>query len=207
MDNQARGQAVGNAAKVAVDLTAIVFGGTPVGDPTALFQVWQQLHQQVATSMIALNESLETPAPAAPHPAGFSAEQAVVSAFPGTTVVTAPVAQPAVVAAAPVVVAPPSAVLAQVPAPAAIPNAGNPAAGNPEVAEAWEVFFADVQNRTFEANWHDNRTSKRSANSPDFRHKTWKRKPSDRYTVGLYLVSDKNPADLPQRLAAVGIQV
>lgn len=198
MDNVGKEISVGNAAKIAADLTTLSL--TTGMDTDAVLAVWADLHAKVSQQVIATSEALAPTAPSfvgvAPQaaqvvaPQAFNPEAALQAAFPGSAMVSA---QPAVVAA-------PSA-----PPPAAIPFAGNPGGGDPQVAEAWEVFFTDAAQGNLANNWHDNRNNKRSANSPDFKHKSWKR-PGDKYEVGLYIESKKNPAGLAERLAAIGIR-
>jgi hypothetical protein len=209
VDNYGKGQSVGNSAKIASELTALAL--TTGLDPDAIFDVWQGLIGKVASATIALNESVEDApavpafaqaAPAVAAPA-YNPVAAVQNAFPGSTVVTAP-------PAAPQVVAPPAAPANVVPfpqqaaAPAAIPGAAPAGGGDPAVAQAWDLFFQDVANGTWAQNWTDNRASKRGANSPDFKHNSIKQANS-RYNLSLYITSNKNPADVPARLAAIGI--
>jgi hypothetical protein len=211
--NQAPGITVGNAAKIAADLV-----GTHVTsgiDLDTVIGLWISTldtvievtvgHQSDAPTATPPKPALPTlPAPAAaPAAPVFNAEQSITQAFPGTQVQTTPgqvqlVAPPAAAAAA----AP-----APAPAPAAIPGAS--AGGeDPELVEAWGVFFEDLERGTFANNWEDNRSLKaqggKYAKIPDFKHKTWKR-PGSKWPVGLYISDKKNPQWVAQRLGAAGV--
>lgn len=107
----------------------------------------------------------------------------VGAAFPGTTQV--PFTPPAAVAA-------PAAVQA---APAAIPGVAD---GDPATAALWQQLFTDKTNGVFEANWYDNRTTKKSPKGPDFKNK----KDGDK---ALWIVGRNNPSWVPAALAQTGL--
>lgn len=195
MNNEGKEISVGNAAKIASELTTLALS-TGL-DPEAILEVYDGFLQAVATKVIATSEAHAPDfVPSVPGPQPFNPEAAVQAAFPGTTVVATPAAPaPANVVAFPT----PAAA-----APAAIPGASAPGAGDPQVAQAWDQFFADIASGQFASNWDDNRGSKKGENSPDFKHKSWKL-PGQRYTVSLWITGKKNPADLAGRLAQVGI--
>jgi hypothetical protein len=153
----------------------------------------------------------------------IAASEAVVAAqtaFGPGTVVQSPAAAPAPAPAVPANVvafpqqaaaapiaggpAPVSPFPASVPGPAAIPGAAPAGGADPQVEQAWQQFFADIASGQWGANWDDNRANKRAANSPDFKHKSWKL-PGDKYTVSLWIGGKKNPAWVAQQLAAHNI--
>lgn len=200
MDNHNRGQAVGNAAKIAADLTEIALQTGQ--DAQTVFDLWAGLFETVAEHAIKVNESYEVEpvvpdfakqpiqAPS-PAPAAFNPVQAVQSAFPGTQVITAPPAGPGNV------------VPLRPAGPAPVPGVA-PQGGDPVTEENWNVFFADIDAGTWANNWKDNRLTKRSDKSPDFQHQSWKR-PGARYNVSVYLDDKKNPPWVAEKLRQYGV--
>ncbi len=211
MDNVGKEISVGNAAKIAAQLTSIAYENG--ADAATVFECWAGLHGAVAEHLLTTTEQFvpEAPvttvfgqtapaAPAAPA-APFNPEAALQAAFPGSVMQTTPsvVAPPA---APGNVVQFPSG--APVPQPAPIPGAST-GGGDPELAAAWDLFFQDIQTGQWANNWIDNRATKKGANSPDFKHRTLKQASNPKYNVTLYIDGRKNPADVKARLAAVGI--
>lgn len=208
----AEGATVGNATKVAADLTALAL------------QYGIAIPDLVGTYSEAVDAVLAIAAQRTDQP--FNASQSIQSAFPGSTVqqqAPAPQApqQPAQggFGQSPNVVAAPGAQV--VPFPGAGNQADNgPFGGAPQVPganqggggdesaqleQAWRQFFTDLANNQAANNWHDNRNNKKSAKSPDFRHKTWKFNDSDRFNVSLWVGSDKNPAWVAGELQKAGL--
>lgn len=126
-------------------------------------------------------------------------ENLIDAVFPGTTQAPSesfPVATVAPISAAPSYVQPAVAPQIQGYGPAPIPGAAD---GDPAVGALWQDLIANRND------WHDNRRDKRSAAGPDFRHKSRKNNPGDKYNVGLWLNDKKNPSWVPQALANAGI--
>lgn len=200
MTTKAPGQTVGNAAKIAAELTGLALQHNT--DPASIVPLFSQALDLV----IAEIDSRIDHGPAQPAPtAGFNAEQSIQSNFPGTTIVPPPSAAPA---------APnPGATVIQlpVPGPAAIPGAATPAATqgpDPLAVEAWTQFFNDIAAGAYAQNWEDLRPVKASgkmkANGPDFKHKSWKR-PGDQYTVSVWIDGKGNPDWVKPKLAEIGV--
>jgi hypothetical protein len=87
--------------------------------------------------------------------------------------------------------------------PAPVPGAGT-GDGDPETAQAWALFFNDIASGQYANNWEDVRGSKRSAKSPDFKHKSLKDS-GGKYKISLWVEGQKNPSWVPAKLAELGI--
>jgi hypothetical protein len=187
----------GVAAKVATDLLGFSLAYSLSEEQ--VLELYGSLHDRVTTRLISQAESLGTPE---------FVPTVVAQAFPATVgethahVVQAP---GPVATSATVVQLPTSFVPAPSAGPAAVPFASQGGA-DPQVEQAWNQFFADVEAGPvqFAANWEDNRGSKRGENSPDFKHKTWKLA-GEKYTVSLWINGKKNPSWLPDRLRSIGL--
>jgi hypothetical protein len=199
MTAQAPGVTVGNAAKIASEVTALSFSTGVTFDN--ILPVYTEVLDGVLAAMAARTEDAKAYSPTPP------AVQRVENAFPGTTVVAAPSnVVPAPQAAARVPQQSPQAQVPSPAGPAAVPGVSN--GGNAQLEEAWNVFFNDINAGSFTDNWEDNRQKKleggKFANIPDFKHQSWQR-PGEKYPVGLYISDKKNPAWVTQSLANVGI--
>jgi hypothetical protein len=222
MDNQGRQISAGNAAKIAADIALESVRSNL--DPDSVVQVWAGILPAVTSNLIGVSESVELPEPTQPAPTpGFQPQQALMTAFPGSQVVTsqaqpatAPQAAPAAPAAyvAPPVAPAPSNVVpfpvqpqgpspfpAQGPAP--VPGVGN--GEDPETAQAWAMFFNDIATGQYANNWKDNRGSKRGPRSADFVHNTLKQQSNPKYALSLWIDGKKNPAYVAGELAKLGI--
>jgi hypothetical protein len=222
MDNQGKEISVGNAAKIASELTQLsLVHQIP---PETVEALYFHYLETIAPKLIEVSEA-QAPA--------FDPAAALQSAFPGSTFVPQQPAAPAA-PAAPQYVAPPSQAgpfpgAPSAPAPSFVPAAAVPAAapavpqgpgpapipgastGGPnndqkaaEALEAWTVFFTDIQNGSWAQNWEDVRANKRSDKSPDFKHKSWKR-PGSKFFVGLWVGAKENPDWVAPQLAQLGI--
>lgn len=217
MDNQGRQISVGNAAKVAAD---IALKALETGlDPEAAVAVWAGIFPSVAAELIKVSEQAEVPdavpafvqqaqANAAAGGGPFDPVASMQAAFPGAQVATNPFQPATAPGPQPAFVAPPSNVVPfpvqpAAPGPAPIPGAAS-GDGDPEVAQQWAMFFADIENGTWTQNWKDNRASKRGEKSPDFKHNTIKDS-GGKYTISLWVNGKKNPSWVAGRLAAIGI--
>ncbi len=197
MPSTAPGVTVGNAAKIAAELTE--FALTNNIDPAQVIPLFEQTLDGVLATMATRTE--DTAAPAGSNT--FSAEQSIQSAFPGTTVVPNEPQQ-----VAPIPDTAPANVVPPTPTAVATTPAAIPGVQADPTEEAWNVFFASVENGTFAADWEDNRAVKQQggkfAKIPDFKHKSWQR-PGDKYPVGVYIDDKKNPNWVAGKLAAIGI--
>lgn len=216
MDATGREISTGNAAKIAVELTALSI--THNLDLDGVLAVYGDVLDKVSGLIINASE-----VNAAGAPAGFDPIASLQRNLPGSELVQQmPAGETPYAPTALTVVAPPAAVpqfqpapvaapapVAPVPqfapqAPAPIPGVPQAGAGDPDTAQAWDVFFTDLAQGTWAQNWEDNRGNKKSDKSPDFKHRSWTR-PGERYKVSLYIDGKKNPADVQQRLRAAGV--
>lgn len=198
----AEGITVGNAAKTAVELVDVALKhNVDIEGITPLYT------QAVDAVLGIMEERTGGPAASIPAPAAqpaqqapFDAAQSLQNNFPGSTIVAPPGApQPAQQPAQGNVVPFPQ---AQGPAPIPGAQQGDP---DPQIEQIWRQFFTDVQNGQFESNWYDNRTSKKSPSNPDFKHKSWKLSPSDKYTASLWITGKKNPDWVAGALQQIGL--
>jgi hypothetical protein len=174
------------AISTGVNAAAALAAGT--ADPAGYFT---EILPVVVGAVIDVHAQFANVTGAQPVNPVATAAAAVGAAFPGTTVVppaqAAQVFPPAVVATVPVVAAPT--------APAAIPGAAD---GDPATAALWQEFFTDLQRTGFD-NWFDNRLSKKTAQSPDFKKKGVKE------GGGLWRESKKNPSWVAGALQQMGL--
>lgn len=199
----AEGITVGNAAKTAVELVDVALKhNTDIENITPLYT------QAVDAVLNIMEERTGGPAATIPapqqapaQPGPFDAAQSIQSNFPGSTIVAPPGApQPQQQAPQQTNVVPfPQAQSAP------IPGAQQGGGADPQIEQIWRQFFADVQNGQFEANWHDNRGNKRSPSNPDFKHKTWKVNPGDKYNASLWITGNKNPDWVAGALQQIGL--
>lgn len=176
----------GNAAKIALDATLAVLGPEP--EPETLLSLYSDFHPKF-TQLLLDNQAVFI----------------VQNEPPGTVVAPqaapqAPVAPPAAVQPFPAAQPQPGGQPFQAAAPAALPGVQSDPAD-----QLWQMFFNDIQTNQLSANWFDNRVGKQNPKSPDFKHKTFKRNPSDKYTAGLYLDDKKNPAWVTAQLRQLGL--
>jgi hypothetical protein len=216
MDNTGRQISAGNAAKIAADIALEAVRSNL--DPDTVVGVWSSILPAVTSQIIATSESVELTQPAPAAAGAFQPQQALQNAFPGSQVVTSPFqpatapqaapAGPAAFVAPPVAPAPSNVVpfpvqQAAPQGPAPVPGVGG-GDGDPEVAQAWSMFFNDIQNGQWANNWEDVRGSKRSDKSPDFKHKTLKDS-GGKYKISLWVEGKKNPSWVAPQLASMGV--
>ena len=176
----AEGVTVGAAAKIAVEVTKLAAETGMTVD--TIIPVFNEALSGVLETMEEHTDRKEPTFPAqaqAPtvQPSGsFNAPEAVHAAFPGSTNVVAPPSAPA-----PSNVTP----FPQQQAPAA--PAGLPGAAQGGDDQVWQMLLADIQSGKFDDNWYDNRVDKKSAKSPDFKHKSYKTDPGSKYTASIWL--------------------
>jgi hypothetical protein len=181
MSFDSNGAAIGNAAKIAADLTTAAY--TTGTTPAELLGAWASMFADITDVVL---ERQQNPAAAA---AVDRAVAAVTAAFPGSEVVSPPPASPSA------------------PAPAAAPSpspSAAPAAGADPLEQVWLMFKADFDAGRLGDNWWDNRDNKKNPRSPDYKHKSYKL-PGEAYPVGLWRDDRKNPAWVPGWLAQVGL--
>lgn len=204
--SKAPGVTVGNAGKIAADLVvAAIQSGQ---DINAVIGLWSSTTDLVVGELAGLTSDGPAPEPQAPAGGVQGVPPAIANAFPGTTVEPQQQVNPGGQQ-----IVPPGAQSNVVPlptgGPAPIPGVQAQAGGvDPDLEEAWQVFFNDVNNNTFAQNWDDNRQQKaqggKYAKIPDFKHKSWTR-PGAKYPVGLYINDKKAPAWVAGALAQIGI--
>lgn len=182
MSYDSNGMAIGNAAKIAADLTKVAIEHSQ--DPGTVIAAWAVLFAEVTDVVLerqsgggSTNQTSTVTA----------AAERIISTF-NATPEPAPVAAPAPA---------PAPAPSPAPAPAAVPQPG----GMSPLEQAWNMLFADVAAGRLQENWW---TDKKSAKHPDWKHKSYKL-PGESYPVGLYRESRKNPAWVAGRLAELGL--
>ncbi len=209
MDSTGKEISVGNAAKIASELTAFCLNTG--ADPDAVVEVYGDILEKVAARIISTSEAATGGAPAGFAPATPQQTQALQHAFPGSQVQAAPA--PAAPFQQPQVVAPPSNVVPfpqqaapapQFGGPAPVPGVAPATDGDPETANYWTMFFNDIANGTWVNNWEDNRATKKGEKSPDFKHRTLKDS-GGKYKASLWINGPKNPSWVAGQLAAARV--
>jgi hypothetical protein len=180
MSFDSNGAAIGNAAKIAADLTVAAY--TTGTNPSELLGAWAALFADITD--VVLDRQANPPTPGA-----VDVVATVTAAFPGSEMVSPPAISPAVPAPAAATSPPPSVA---------------PAAGTDPLEQAWLMFKADFDAGRLGDNWWDNRNNKKNPRSPDYKHKSYKM-PGEAYPVGLWRDDRKNPAWVPGWLAQVGL--
>lgn len=180
-DSKSRGQAIGNAMKIAAELA--IAEAQAAGPDVGPLDVFKNIVEDVVQVAIDLQAQFE-----------------IKDAFPGSVVIPEiPVAQPNPAIVSNVVPIPSPAYqppAAPAPAPSPIPGATD---GDPAMDALWREFFADP------SAWYNNiYDPKRPARAPEIKHKQ-RKTPDGKYQLGLYINDKKNPSWVKQALVSAGL--